>query len=294
RAGAAFRGCPVQRGGRTGIGYARDVCPGHARSRRRVLPHANAPRAGPAGGAKRPAAAHDGSGIAAPLTALPGSLRSSLKLRLHPRFALAIDGDGRTRRRGHLDPMLQPAENIGHIPVRGRGAGDVLAALHVAIDRAAGAAAALVGADRRAGHRAADRGCIPAGAAPDLVAQDAADQAADNRAADVRVTLRLGDLLALDPAALARRTDHRMHGGHWRLENALTWAAPVLVIGRGQRRGGFIVVARALIDWPHRGDAVVHVHRPQRVVAAAAQHHASAFEAVVLANFPPAVVHYDR
>src|SRR5438105_14404431 len=100
--------------------------------------------------------------------------------------------------------MLLPAEVVGHVPVVGsRIAWRVRAALHVlAVHRRPAVVAIHVAADRRTGHRPADRRGRVAAARADLVAQDAADHTADDRARNIGIAVVLDDVLALDPAAL--------------------------------------------------------------------------------------------
>ena len=66
-----------------------------------------------------------------------------------------------------------------------------------------------IGADRGSGDSTTGRRDVLPTTAADLVPEHAADDRANDRARYVRRRLRgLDDLLALDPAALLRRTNH--------------------------------------------------------------------------------------
>jgi hypothetical protein len=127
------------------------------------------------------------------------------------------------------------------------------------------------------------------------VAENATDDPACHGATHVRIAAAgFNDLLAFHPAASLRRPHHGAHRGDARLEHAFVRTLPIFVVGSGQRRGRFVVVASAVVDRPHRGDTVFHPQPAQGVIAAAAQHRAAALEASVLADFPAAAIHDHR
>src|SRR6202011_1296351 len=179
---------------------------------------------------------------------------------LHPRFPISIDPDRRRRRRAQLHMVLKAVEVIHYIPVvRTRRTGNDSAALDVLAVHPARAPSG-VGADRGSRYSTAGRQHVPPATATDLVPEHAADDRANYRAGHVRRRLRwLDDLLALDPAALLRRTDHHANGMHRDLEQVLVRAPAIVVRRRGRRwrRWRRDRILRLPLDGPRRRDALV-------------------------------------
>src|SRR5687768_11986790 len=212
------------------------------------------------------------------------------------RFTLGIDAHRGSGRRRHLHVVLAAAEVVGDIPVVGiRRAGYVRATPDVA---RGGVPSAVIATDVVAQggtcYRASGRGDILAASSAHLVAEHAADDPAEDRAGNVRATLLLGDLLAVDPAALLGLTDDRANGSHLRLVGALAVSAAVVVDRHRGRRVAAILDAGIALHDSHRRDAVVQAHRGERGISARAQHHALAAEARVLADFPAIAQHDHR
>src|SRR2546423_13022540 len=101
---------------------------------------------------------------------------------------------------------------VGDIPVVRPAAGDVLAVLNVLA--VAIAASARVGADSRAGDRAARSGNVSAASASDLVTEHAADDRSSDRTGDIGLT---ADPFTLHPATRLRRTDYCAHRSNLRV-----------------------------------------------------------------------------
>src|SRR5437773_4598704 len=134
--------------------------------------------------------------------------------------------------------MLGPAEVVGHVPDLGPGAaGHVLASLHV-LRVPTAAAATRIGADCGARDCAASGGHIPAASAADLMSQHASDDAADDRTRNIGTAAApvVGNLLALDPAAVLRRADDCAYGSHVRLVESLIRPLAILIGGHRHRR----------------------------------------------------------
>jgi hypothetical protein len=165
---------------------------------------------------------------------------------------------------------------IGHVPELRRGAGHVLATLHVAGGSHGGSCLVVaivvanfvpnVGATNSASHG----GKVLAGSAAYLMAQNTAEQSTNDRAANTRAAAHgavvpllrrcFRDLLLLDPAALVRRADHGMHGRHRHLIGALIRAAAPVVVGCTGQGFGHGVRAAIAVDRAYRRDAVVKAH----------------------------------
>src|SRR5437762_5035483 len=127
---------------------------------------------------------------------------------LSARLSVDVDHDRALRRRAHLHAMLDAAERVTDIPIIGtRPSFDDSAALDVlTVDLRS--AATDIGPDRRARNRAAGGRYIAAASAAHLMTEHAADDRTRDRTWDVGCIAALFDhLLALDPAALFRRTD---------------------------------------------------------------------------------------
>src|SRR5206468_2455024 len=139
--------------------------------------------------------------------------------RSEARLSAVVDGDRLAGWRVHLHAVLHALVVVGHVPVLRRLRGDVLAAAHF-LSRLRVADAVDVGAERAAADRAADRRHGVAGAAADLVADDAAEHAADDRARHVQIAPFAG-LAALDPAALLGRAHDGARRGDRHLAQAL-------------------------------------------------------------------------
>src|SRR5438105_3322375 len=114
--------------------------------------------------------------------------------------------------------MLDTAERIRHVPVFGRSGRRTRAALHVAAVRRSTRHA---GPNRRASDSTAGGCDVTSTAAADLVTEDAADHGAGDGARNVRLAGATG-LLALDPAPLLGRPDHRVHVIDRYFEQSLT------------------------------------------------------------------------
>src|SRR4029079_4475354 len=147
--------------------------------------------------------------------------------------------------------------------------------------------------ERAAADRATDRRDGLAGAAADLVAEDAAENAADDLARHAHIA-PLADLAALDPATLLGRAHDGARRGDRDFAHSLARDAAVLVVRLGERVRHFVVVLAVIVDAAHGRDAVLHSHPAQRVVGAAPQDDAAALEARVLAHFPSAAIDDDR
>src|SRR4029434_19606 len=124
--------------------------------------------------------------------------------------------------------MFDAAELIRHVPIVGSGvARYVFAPLHVAVVGRA-CPAVHVRTDCGAGDRTADGRDVAPASAPDLMAENAADDAADDRARDAGAAV-LNHLLALDPATLFGRADHRAHRGNRHVVEPLVGTTVVIV-----------------------------------------------------------------
>src|SRR5450755_1225478 len=159
--------------------------------------------------------------------------RRAARSLLLPWLAISIHGDRLAWRRRHLHMVVDAAKVVDDVVVLRRTAGGRFAATHVA-PRSGITNPVDIGAQCRSAHGTADGRHGIAGAAADLMAEDAAEDAADDGAGHVRV-VALVDLLSLSPAALLGRTDHRAHGSDRRLEHAFVRALPVFVGGCGER-----------------------------------------------------------
>jgi len=147
--------------------------------------------------------------------------------------------------------MFLAAEVVADIPIGRRLALHAGAFLHVAGLRrllAADAEASDVGTQRSPRSGAADGGDVLAGAAAELVTENAAQHRADDRAGNADAALRLGNLLLLHPAALLGRADHGADRSDVRLVGLLAVAAAIVtpVAGRDRCRRVAVVVARAV------------------------------------------------
>ena len=130
--------------------------------------------------------------------------------------------------------MFDAAERIADVPVIGaRLSFDDSAALDIlTVDL--GPAATDVRADRRACHGAAGGCNVATASASDLMAEHAANDGTRDRTRNVgRVASFFDDLLALDPAALFRRTDHRTHRRHGNFVESLLRSRAIFVRRRG-------------------------------------------------------------
>src|SRR2546430_675607 len=179
---------------------------------------------------------------------------------LRARLADAVDGNRPARRRTQLRAVLDAPEVVGNVPViRAGSARDILAAPNVPVVCRL-AATAHVRAYRGSGNSSASGGDVPAASAADLVPENPADDPADDCPRNIGATAIFDDLLALDPAALLRRSDHRAHRSHRRLIEPFAGASTIIVGRRGERCGRFVLVARIAADRSHRGNAVIHAH----------------------------------
>src|SRR5438128_1411591 len=184
---------------------------------------------------------------------------------LPARFTVFVDSDGRARGRAELRTMLDPAEVVGDVPVfRPSIARDVLAPLDVPVVYRL-PTATYIRPDRGSGDGAAGGSNVPAASAADLVPQNAADDPADNCPRNVGAAAIFDHLLSLDPAALLRRTNDRVHGTDARFVKLFVGALSIVVRLRCdcRRRG---VVARVAVDRPHRRNASIHPHSRERLI----------------------------
>src|SRR5450631_573437 len=151
--------------------------------------------------------------------------------------------------------MLDTLERIRHVPVvRCALIGDIRTALNVLTIPVA--TAACIGTDSPASNDAANSSGVSATAPTDLMPQNTPNNGTGNGSADIGPVV---EAIALDPATLLGRTDHRMHPGDGRLIQPLARTLPVFICRRGNRWRRFILV-RLAIHGSHRRDVAIHAH----------------------------------
>ena len=132
--------------------------------------------------------------------------------KLSERFTVTVDSDGSAGGCVHLYATYDAPEVVGDVPVFWAGGVlDIGAPLNI-LTVYLSSAATHICPYRRASHSATGSGDVPAASASDLMPENAADDCPNDRPGDIGPVASLfNDLLALDPATLLRRSDHRAH-----------------------------------------------------------------------------------